>query len=71
MKTLDQLQAELAQAIKDCERYAQPAHMVRNCPSDLQARDMAWRKRNALEYQIAESKKDLLITVDKCLALDK
>jgi hypothetical protein len=71
MKTLDQLQAELAQAIKDCERYTRPAHQVRNCPSDLQDSDMAWRKRNALEYQIAERKKDLLITVDKCLALDK
>lgn len=71
MKTLDQLQAELAQAIKDCDRYTRPAHQVRNCPSALQDSDMAWRKRNALEYQIAERKKDLLITVDKCLALDK
>jgi hypothetical protein len=24
MKTLEQLQAELAQAIKDCERYSRP-----------------------------------------------
>ena len=71
MKTIDQLREELVVAIAQCERYARPAHAVRNCPSDLQASDMAWRKRNALEYQIAERKKDLLITVDKCLALDK
>jgi hypothetical protein len=52
MKTLEQLQAELAQAIKDCERYSRPAHQVRNCPSDLQNEDMAWRKRKSIEYQI-------------------
>ena len=52
MKTLDQLQAELAQAIKDCERYAIPAHQVRNCLSDLQNHDRAWRKRQNLEFQI-------------------
>lgn len=52
MKTLDQLQAELAQAIKDCERHAIPAHQVRNCPSDLQARDRAWRVRQNIEFQI-------------------
>ena len=56
MKTydIDQLHAELAQAIKDCERYARPAHMVRNCPSDLQDRDQAWRKRQNLEFQIRQ-----------------
>jgi hypothetical protein len=52
MKTLEQLQAELAQAIKDCERYSRPAHQVRNCPSDLQNEDMAWRRRKSIEYQI-------------------
>jgi hypothetical protein len=52
MKTLEQLYAELAQAIKDCERYSRPAHQVRNCPSDLQNEDMAWRKRKSIEYQI-------------------
>jgi hypothetical protein len=67
MKTLEQLQNSLDAAIKDCERYARPAHMVRNCPSDLQASDMAWRKRQGLEYQINELKK----AVDKCLTLDK
>ena len=58
MKTLDQLYTELAQAIKDCERYSRPAHAVRNCPSDLQDRDQAWRRRQNLEYQIAQLKKD-------------
>lgn len=54
MKTLDQLYTELAQAIKDCERYSRPAHMVRNCPSDLQDSDQAWRKRQNLEFQIRQ-----------------
>jgi hypothetical protein len=52
MKTLEQLHAELAQAIKDCDRYNRPAHQVRNCPSDLQDYDQAWRKRRNIEYQI-------------------
>ena len=52
MKTLEELYAELAQAIKDCERYSRPAHQVRNCPSDLQNEDMAWRRRKSIEYQI-------------------
>jgi hypothetical protein len=71
MKTLQQLQAELAQAIKDCDRYTRPAHQVRNCPSDLQDYDQAWRRRRGLEYQIAELKKDLQITIDFCQVLDK
>lgn len=71
MKTLEQLQTELAQAIKDCERYARPAHAVRNCPSDLQNEDLAWRRKRSLEYQIAELEKELKITVDFCLVLDK
>lgn len=54
MKTLDQLYTELAQAIKDCERYTRPAHQVRNCPSDLQNFDQAWRKRQTVEYQIRQ-----------------
>ena len=58
MKTLNQLQTELAQAIKDCERYAIPAHAVRNCPSDLQNSDQAWRRRRNLEYQIAQLEKN-------------
>jgi hypothetical protein len=52
MKTLEQLRAELAQASKDCDRYNRPAHAVRNCPSDLQDYDQAWRKRRNIEFQI-------------------
>ena len=58
MKTIEDLQTELAQAIRDCERYARPAHMVRNCPSDLQDHDQAWRRRQNLEYQIAQIEKN-------------
>lgn len=54
MKTIDQLREELVVAIAQCERYARPAHAVRNCPSDLQASDQAWRHRQSLEYQIGQ-----------------
>jgi hypothetical protein len=56
MKTLEQLQAELHKAKALCDRYSRPAHAVRNCPSDLQDSDMAWRKRQSLEYQIQQLK---------------
>jgi hypothetical protein len=46
------LQTKLDAAIKECERYARPAHAVRNCPSDLQDYDQAWRKRRSIEFQI-------------------
>lgn len=52
MKTLDQLKAELVIAIKRCNDLRQPAHMVRNCQSDLDAIDAAWRRRQNFEYQI-------------------
>jgi hypothetical protein len=68
---LDALEAALAVAILRCNRYAKPSHAVGNCPSDLQNYDQAWRERQRLEYQIAELKKDLQITIDFCLALDK
>jgi hypothetical protein len=56
-QTLSDLQKTLDAAIKDCERYARPAHAVRNCPSDLQNEDQAWRRRQNLEYQIQQLKK--------------
>ena len=71
MKTLEQLQAELHEAKALCARYAQPAHAVRNCPSDLQGSDQAWRRRQSIEWQIAELEKDLQKPLDFCLALDK
>ena len=55
-QSLSDLQTKLDAAIKECERYARPAHAVRNCPSDLQDSDMAWRKRQSLEYQIQQLK---------------
>ena len=52
VKTLEQLNSELAEAVVRCERLSRPAHQVRNCPSDLEALDAAWRLRQNLEYQI-------------------
>lgn len=49
---LADLEVALERAIERCNRTAIPAHMVRNCPSDLQASDMAWRHRQKIEYQI-------------------
>jgi len=57
MKTLEQLQAELHEAKALCDRYARPAHAVRNCPSDLQNETQAWRHRQNLEYQIRQLEK--------------
>lgn len=54
MKTLEQLQAELREAEALCVRYKRPAHQVRNCPSDLQDYDQAWRRRQNIEWQISE-----------------
>lgn len=64
------LQAKLAVAVAKCERYARPAHAVRNCPSDLQDYDMAWRERRAIEYQIRELEK-IHKPVDICPTPDK
>ena len=52
--TIERLRLELAQAITQCERVTRPAHIVRNCPSDTQAIDQAWRHRQNLEFQINE-----------------
>ena len=54
MTTLEQLKGELASAIALCERYARPAHAVRNCPSDSENETQAWRRRQNLEYQIRQ-----------------
>lgn len=51
---LTQLQADLVRAVADCDRYEIKPHQVRNCPSDLQNSDMAWRRRRSLEYQIKQ-----------------
>lgn len=49
---LADLEVALERAIEQCRRTERPAHQVRNCPSDLQASDMAWRHRQKIEYQI-------------------
>ena len=54
MKTLDQLKNELVIAVKRCNDLRQPAHMVRNCQSDLDAIDDAWRRRQNIEFQIRQ-----------------
>jgi hypothetical protein len=54
MKTLEQLRSELREAEALCDRYNRPAHQVRNCPSDLQNSDQAWRRRQSIEYQIQQ-----------------
>ena len=56
--TLERLRLELAQAVRQCERLSRPAHAVRNCPSDLQAEDAAWRRRQNLEFQIRSLQND-------------
>ena len=58
MKTLEQLQAELHEAKALCDRYSRPAHQVRNCPSDLQNEDQAWRRRQIIEWQIQQLEKN-------------
>ena len=46
------LEAQLQHALDKALALEPPAHKVRNCPSDLQARDQAWRKVQNLQYQI-------------------
>jgi hypothetical protein len=53
-QTLSELQTKLDAAIKECNRYSRPAHQVRNCPSDTQDEDQAWRKRQSIEFQIQQ-----------------
>lgn len=49
---LPNLQAQLQHALDQAHQMSLPAHMVRNCPSDLQGRDQAWRRVQSLQYQI-------------------
>jgi hypothetical protein len=57
MKTMEQLQEELRLAIIECHQWTRNPHQVRNCPSDLQNHDQAWRKRQNIEYQIRQINK--------------
>ena len=55
MKTLEELQAELAEADKECEYWRQRRYnQVGNCPSDVQGTDMAWRKRNGIAAELSK-----------------
>jgi hypothetical protein len=49
---LPDLEAQLQHALDQARGMSLPAHAVRNCPSDLQSRDQAWRKVQNLQYQI-------------------
>jgi hypothetical protein len=49
---LPDMEAQLQHALDDARGLALPAHAVRNCPSDLQSQDQAWRKVQNLQYQI-------------------
>lgn len=49
---LPDLEAQLQHALDQARGMSLPAHAVRNCPSDLQGRDQAWRKVQNLQYQI-------------------
>ena len=55
---LADLEAQLERAYEHRRSLAKAAHMVSNCPSDLQARDMAHRTVQNLQYQIGCIKND-------------
>ena len=52
------LEAQLERAYEQQRRLDKPAHMVGNCPSDVQDRDAAHRLCQKLEYQINCLKND-------------
>jgi hypothetical protein len=49
---LPDMEAQLQHALDQARGMSLPAHAVRNCPSDLQNQDQAWRKVQNLQYQI-------------------
>jgi hypothetical protein len=49
---LPDLEAQLQHALDSARNMELLPHTVRNCPSDLQSRDQAWRKVQNLQYQI-------------------
>jgi hypothetical protein len=56
-QSLFELQAKLAVAIAQCNRYERKAHTVRNCISDQEHELDAWRERQRIEYQIKQLNK--------------
>jgi hypothetical protein len=55
---LPDLEAQLQHALDQARGMSLPAHAVRNCPSDLQGRDQAWRRVQNLQYIIDCIKND-------------
>lgn len=55
---LPDLEAQLQHALDKARGTSLPAHAVRNCPSDLQASDQAWRMVQNLQYIIGCIKND-------------
>jgi hypothetical protein len=49
---LPDMEAQLQHALDSARNLELLPHTVRNCPSDLQSRDQAWRKVQNLQYQI-------------------
>lgn len=52
MDDLPELEVQLQHALDRAKGAALPAHAVRNCPSDLQSSDHAWRLVQSLQYII-------------------
>jgi hypothetical protein len=55
---LPDLEAQLQHALDSARNMELLPHTVRNCPSDLQGRDQAWRKVQNLQYIINCIKND-------------
>ena len=56
MKSIEEINEELQAANEHCARLEKyKSRNVGNCPSDLQDYDMAWRKRNNLQYQLNQA----------------
>jgi hypothetical protein len=49
---LPELEVQLQHALDRAKGASLPAHAVRNCPSDLQNSDQAWRQVQSLQYII-------------------
>lgn len=52
--TYEDYKQRMDDAWKEVERHRRPAHQVRNCPSDLQAEDMAMCKWQGAHFQYLE-----------------
>jgi len=55
LKTLEEHKQAMDAAWKEVERHRRPAGGVRNCPSDLQAEDMAMRNWQGARFEYLEA----------------